>query len=267
MNLFKISVPTVKPRTNIKVGDDIESLLHCFHPEYLFSHIEGNPDDVIDTPDETKNYLITIEYTNDQLRFITGSFDKFGLPDDFAKATMEDWQKQVDEKLEELSSRYDAVYLIGHSMGTLFSLQRMNHPKIKALFLLAVPLSIYLKPGPLLAKTRYAIDIKNNPEHTPVDPMMGVEPDTKLWKYAKLLPNLHSLLIEIRRTKDFLKKERPKIPCVIYQSSKDEMVGHSAAKLLEETGFSVRWLKHSSHYVYAAEDAEILKQAFVQWIE
>jgi hypothetical protein len=76
--------PHRKATHRYKVGDDIESLLHCFHPEYLFSHIEGNPDEVIDTPDETKNYLITIEYTNDQLRFITGSFDKYGLPDDFA---------------------------------------------------------------------------------------------------------------------------------------------------------------------------------------
>lgn len=189
-----------------------------------------------------------------------------GSVDDFAKATMEDWQKQVDEKIEELSNRYDAIYLVGHSMGTLFGLQRMNHPRVKGLFLLAVPLSIGVKFRPFLATAHYVCSNPNNPNRAPADPKIGVKPDPRLWKYIKWLPNLHSLLKEIRRTRKLIKNQTPKIPCVIFQSAKDELVSHKTAKLLEEAGYCVRWLKHSAHHVYTAEDTEILKQAFCRWI-
>lgn len=45
-----------------EIEGGIESLLENFDAEELFSHIEGDPDDVIDTPNETKDYTITIEY-------------------------------------------------------------------------------------------------------------------------------------------------------------------------------------------------------------
>lgn len=44
-----------------EIEGGIESLLENFDAEELFSHIEGDPDDVIDTPNETKDYTITIE--------------------------------------------------------------------------------------------------------------------------------------------------------------------------------------------------------------
>lgn len=66
-----------------EVEGGIESLLENFDAEDLFAHIEGNPDDVIDTPNETKDYTITIEYKKNPSRIITGSYDKNGLPEDF----------------------------------------------------------------------------------------------------------------------------------------------------------------------------------------
>lgn len=67
-----------------RIESGIESLLENFDAEELFSHIEGNPDDVIDTPNESKDYTITIEYKKKPSRTITGSYDKNGLPEDFA---------------------------------------------------------------------------------------------------------------------------------------------------------------------------------------
>ena len=67
-----------------EIEGGIESLLENFDEEELFSHIEGNPDDVIDTPNETKDYTITIEYKKNPSRTIAGSYDKNGLPEDFA---------------------------------------------------------------------------------------------------------------------------------------------------------------------------------------
>lgn len=67
-----------------EIEGGIESLLENFNAEDLFSHIEGNPDDVIDIPNETKDYKITIDYKKSPQRVIEGSYDKNGLPEDFA---------------------------------------------------------------------------------------------------------------------------------------------------------------------------------------
>lgn len=66
-----------------EIEGGIENLLESFDADNLFANIQGNPDDVIDTPNETKEYTITIEYNKNPSRTITGSFDKNGLPKDF----------------------------------------------------------------------------------------------------------------------------------------------------------------------------------------
>lgn len=67
-----------------EIEDGIESLLENFEATELFTNIKGNPDDAVETPNETKDYTITIEYKKNPSRTITGSYDKNGLPDDFA---------------------------------------------------------------------------------------------------------------------------------------------------------------------------------------
>lgn len=50
----------------------------------MFDNVEGNPPDIINTPNETKEYTITIDFNKNPQRVIQGTFDKNGLPDDFA---------------------------------------------------------------------------------------------------------------------------------------------------------------------------------------
>lgn len=66
-----------------EIQGGVENLLDDFESEGLFSYVEGNPDDVIDTPNETKDFKITIDYKKNPQHVITGSFDKKGLPSDF----------------------------------------------------------------------------------------------------------------------------------------------------------------------------------------
>jgi len=68
-----------------KVQDGVPSLLDDLNTGYLFDYIEGNPLEVMDTPNETKDYTITVDYTKTPQRTICGTFDKKGLPDDFAE--------------------------------------------------------------------------------------------------------------------------------------------------------------------------------------
>lgn len=66
-----------------EVEEGISSLLESFDADRLFRHIEGNPEDVIENPDESRVYTINIDYKNSPRRSIHGSFDKKGLPSDF----------------------------------------------------------------------------------------------------------------------------------------------------------------------------------------
>lgn len=61
----------------------IQSLLDRFDATTLFAHIEGNADDVIETPSATSHYTITVDYKKNPQRVVAGTFDKNGLPDDF----------------------------------------------------------------------------------------------------------------------------------------------------------------------------------------
>lgn len=44
-----------------------------------------NLPDVVETPNETKDYIITIDFKNNPQRIIKGIYDKNGLPDDWAE--------------------------------------------------------------------------------------------------------------------------------------------------------------------------------------
>lgn len=68
-----------------EVEEGVNVLLDELRSNDFLRHIEGNPDDVIDNPNETKDYTITIDYVKSPRRVISGSFDKRGLPDDFAE--------------------------------------------------------------------------------------------------------------------------------------------------------------------------------------
>lgn len=61
----------------------IESLLDEFDAEDLFYYVEGNPEDVVEDPSETKEYTITIDYEKGPQKVIRGTYDKKGLPEDF----------------------------------------------------------------------------------------------------------------------------------------------------------------------------------------
>lgn len=62
----------------------IKELLDDLDVDYLFKNIEGNPANVIEKPNETKDYTITLDFKRGQQRVIQGTYDKRGLPDDWA---------------------------------------------------------------------------------------------------------------------------------------------------------------------------------------
>lgn len=70
----------------------------------VFSEIEGNPPDVVDDPLETKEYTITLYTKHGDIRVVTGTFDKKGLP--------ADWSDFIDDVYE---------FMAFYGLGELFN--------------------------------------------------------------------------------------------------------------------------------------------------
>ena len=68
-----------------KVEGGVEGLFDDLDANCLFDNIVGNPLDVIETPNETKDYIITIDSVSNPHRVIQGTYDKNGLPVDWAE--------------------------------------------------------------------------------------------------------------------------------------------------------------------------------------
>ena len=191
-----------------------------------------------------------------------------GGVDDFGRATMKEWQDQVDESLRELSEKYDEIYVVAHSMGTLFALQRAQSHSVKALFLLAVPLYIRVSLFPFLGKLRMIIRASRDSVHSTYDPCSGVEADVRFWKYIKWIPNYVSLSKESRKTRTLVEsKPWSGKRCVVFQSAHDELVSSKSGKLLISCGCDIDILENSSHHQYSQTDGEKLVQAFHAWLK
>ena len=72
--------------------EGVENLLDALDSEVLFGAVEGNPDDVVDDPLETRDYTITVDVKHGSQRIIHGTYDKKSLPErwgDFAESILE----------------------------------------------------------------------------------------------------------------------------------------------------------------------------------
>ena len=75
-----------------------------------------------------------------------------GTVSDFAHTSGKKWRKQVFSSFDQLTRNHEKIYIVGHSMGTLFALQlAAAYPaQIGGLFLLAVPMRPWVKPAMML---------------------------------------------------------------------------------------------------------------------
>lgn len=189
-----------------------------------------------------------------------------GSVDDFSRATMNDWQLQVDETIESLRKDFDEIYIAAHSMGTLFALQRAARSEIKGLFLLAVPLKVRFKLIPFFVKTKnmFRSALAKNKEF---DACYGIEADFRVWKYIGWIPNYLSLLGEIKKTREMVRGGmRLNKKCMIFQSMKDEMVHPISFEYLKALDADVTMLENSAHYEYSAEDLNKIINGFKRWL-
>ena len=189
-------------------------------------------------------------------------------PKAFAHTSMACWERQVEEAVKELLKGHDRVYIVAHSMGTLFAIDESRKQKcVAGLFLLAVPVKLRLKPKILIRSMKVCFD-----RATPDDPWelaakrcYGLAPDPNPLHYLGWLPRVAELFWKIYCTKKYL--PHLKTPCAVLLSGLDELVSPaSCASFQGNPRVHTVILPSSGHYYYPPEDLEGLLSAFREFV-
>lgn len=214
----------------------------------------------------------TPNHFNDFVSLVPESFSVFNLlldghgkgVKDFSKTSMKKWETQVDSVVEELSSTHEKIYIVAHSLGTLLAIdQAIKNKQVCKLFLLAVPLSLSLKPKMVINSLKVYFD-KVKPgdcEALAAKKCYGIAEDKNPIHYIGWIPRFLELFAKIRRTRKIINLLNA--PCSVYQSKKDEMVSRRSTKyLINNTSIFVNELENSGHYYYEKEDFDFLITEF-----
>ena len=181
---------------------------------------------------------------------------------DFSATSMEKWKAQVADTVQQLLRRHEKIVIVAHSMGTLFALQAaVDYPeRVTSLFLLASPLRVRIASDMIEGTLRVAL--KKTEGSKTAEAMVddcSIDLDEKLHRYIGWTPRFLELLEEIKRVRGILPRVR--IPCVAFQSEKDELVSVEAAQDLQRNRrIEVVMLKDSGHFAYGEEDLKLLQQ-------
>lgn len=184
---------------------------------------------------------------------------------DFSRTSMQKWEAQVCTAVEELSASHQNIYIVAHSMGTLLALgAAANHPKIRELFLLALPIRLGLRPRLLtnILKVYFNWIKPDDEAATTSRDACSVTLTKNPFAYLGWIPRYLELFRKISQTKALLPDLT--VACRVYQSAHDEMVSPKSVLYLQQyPQLFVRFLENSEHYRYAENDLALLQQDFL----
>ena len=187
---------------------------------------------------------------------------------DFSHTSMQKWEEQVKNAVDELCLTHSKIYIVAHSMGTLFAIDRaIENEAVKGLFLLAVPLKIAPKARMVsnLCKVYFDKIDPNDEVALAAKRCYGIAQDKNPFHYLGWLPRYLELFAKARKTRKRIQELQT--PCRVYQSARDELVSTASAKwLLRNENLSVVLLQNSGHYYYTPEDFDFLLNEFENFL-
>jgi carboxylesterase len=186
---------------------------------------------------------------------------------EFHNSHVAQWQSCVDERVGRLQGEYENIVLIGHSMGSLLSVQTaLARPRhIRGLFLMALPLAVhvtfpYIRNGletSFCRKSRNKTIAAGRKAHSvaaahPFAYLTGLPQYIELWKLW-------------RATRERIGRLR--LPVIVVQSAKDEIVSRASLRYLEKReNFRVVTAERAGHYYYPPEDREQIARILREFI-
>lgn len=183
---------------------------------------------------------------------------------DFSATSMKRWKAQAACALDRLAERYDNIYIVAHSMGTLFAIRgAVERPeKVAGLFLLAVPTRPWVRLSTVMTALRV---LRGNidPADTAAVNMQNdtcIQLEKRLLSYVGWVPRLMELLAEIPRVRKLL--PRLTVPTVCFQSHTDELVSRRSCRDLERHPcITLTELQSSGHFAYDPQEVPLLQES------
>lgn len=187
---------------------------------------------------------------------------------DFSNTSMAKWEQQINTIVTDLLSSHKHIYIVAHSMGTLFAIeQAIQCENVGGLFLLAVPII----PAPKVQMFRNAFKVYRG--NIRIDDRFGIaakascsitQSKSPIQYYGWLL-RYFELFRKIHATRKALPMLRT--PTIAIQSRLDEMVSKKADKyLLAHSKMDVYTLENSYHYLYDPADFSTVELLFSKFI-
>ena len=223
---------------------------------------------IVGTPNHFRDLLPLVSLVPEEWSVYNILLDGHGMGvEEFSSASMKKWKAQVWRVFQTLAQCHRRVVLVGHSMGTLFSMElALEYPeKIPFLFLIAVPMRPGVRLFGLINVMRLVFGRirEDRPLEVATRMVCGVRTTRKLWKYLGWVPRFLELFVQINRVEK--KMSTLTVSCVSYQSEKDELVMNWSRKILERGGvMEVHNLMNSAHFYYHPDDLQLVQADFVR---
>jgi len=176
---------------------------------------------------------------------------------DFSNSGVEDWRRQACDEWKNLSSQYDQVFILGHSMGGLLALDLAVRYPVERIALMA-PLIGIRKPGMFFFKPvsrlieKRPYKWKSNPSYKffdkrddDDDAFLGSE----YWSWIWLRPLADLIKLQFLTEKNLRHISGPVLALF---GEKDAVTGNGGRKILESGlpgGFKGMDLKGCGHYI------------------
>lgn len=188
---------------------------------------------------------------------------------DFGRSSMEKWEAQVQQAIDDLCEHHEQIYLVAHSMGTLFSIcHAAKNQKIAGLFLLASPLKVFVRPRMFVSTAQIYFD-RIHPRDEVAQAMrddLSVQISKNPFHYIRWIPRFLELFGKIYRTRKEIGKLQ--IPVYAYPSVKDELVSIKSVKYLKRNpNIRIIPLPNSLHSYYDKQDMALLLEEFQAFLD
>lgn len=222
---------------------------------------------ILGTPNHFRDFIPLIPENYSVYAMVTAGHCE--TVSDFSHSSLAKWEGSVQKVVDELLETHKEIYIVGHSMGTLFAIeQAINEPRVKKLFCLSIPIKVgfRLRMIPMAIKI-YRNKIKDDDTVTlALRECYGCAGEKNVFKYLGWIPRFLDLFKIIKRVRKNLLKLNT--PCVAYQSIPDELVSPKSVKILQnESNIRVVSLAKSTHFYYEDSEMEELKKDFTEFLK
>lgn len=185
---------------------------------------------------------------------------------DFSRASMTQWERQVEEAAAEMRCRCAKVIVVAHSMGCLLTLGQAVRPNVDAYLLLNPPLRIKVRSRLATNCLKVAFGITNNDQiAATAKEAYGISLDFNPLHYFGWPARYIELFKKMDKTRAMLMTTPLQSPAEVFLSAKDEMVStRSADAFAGQRSCRVSILPHSCHYYYTEADRQQILQGMAR---